>query len=90
MRWAGHVTRLGARRGAYRILVGNPEGKGPLGKPRRRWKDNIKTDLQEVGWGVDWIDVAENRDMWRAFVNAVMNLPRSSSQEVLCSMKQVS
>jgi hypothetical protein len=63
------------RRNAYRILVGKPEGKIPLGRQRRRWVDNIKTDLREVGWdGRDWIDVAQDRDRWRAYVNAVMNL----------------
>jgi hypothetical protein len=63
-------------RGAYRILVGRAEGRRPLGRPRRRWEDNIKMDLQEVGWEcVDWIDMAQDRDRWRALVNAVMNLP---------------
>jgi hypothetical protein len=67
MRWAGHVARMGERRGAYRVLVGKPEGKRPLGRPRRRWEDNIKTDLREVGWGcVDWIGLAQDRDRWRA------------------------
>jgi hypothetical protein len=66
---------MGEERGAYRILVGRPEGRRPLGRPRRRWEDNIKIDLQEVGWeGVDWIDMAHDRDRWRAVVNAVMNL----------------
>jgi hypothetical protein len=65
----------GARRNAYRILVGKPEGKRPLERPRRRWVDNIKMDLREVGWdGRDWIDLAQDRDRWRANVNAVMNL----------------
>jgi hypothetical protein len=59
-------------RNAYRILVGNPEGKRPLGRPRRRWVDNIKMDLRELGW--DWIDLAQDRDQWRALVNAVMDL----------------
>jgi hypothetical protein len=63
------------RRNAYRILVGKPEGKRPLGRPRRRWVDKIKMDLREVGWdGMDWIDVAQDRDRWKALVNAVMNL----------------
>jgi hypothetical protein len=58
MRWAGHVARMGEKRGAYRILVGRPEGWGPLERRRRRWDDNIKMDLQEVGWGIDWIELA--------------------------------
>jgi hypothetical protein len=75
MRWAGHVARTGDRRGAYRILLGRPEGKRPLGRPRCRWKDNIKMDLQEVRWeDMDWIALAQDRDRWRALVNAVMNL----------------
>jgi len=66
---------MGEGRGVYRVLVGKPEGKRPLGRPRRRWEDNIKMDLQEVGCGgVDWIELAQNRDRWRALVNAVMNL----------------
>jgi len=66
---------MGARRGVYRVLVGKPEGKKPLGRPRRRWEDNIKMVLREVGCGVmDWIELAEDRDRWRAFVTAVMNL----------------
>ena len=75
MKWAGHVARMGERRGAYRVLVGKPEGKRPLGRPRHRWEDNIKMDLQEVECGgVDWIELAQNRNRWRALVNAVMNL----------------
>jgi hypothetical protein len=66
---------MGERRGAYRALVGKPEGRRPLGRPRRRWEDNIKMDLREIGWGgKDWINLAEERDRWRALVNAVMNL----------------
>jgi hypothetical protein len=65
----------GGKRNAYRILVGNPEGKRPLGRPRRRRPDNIKTDLREIGWyDMDWIDLVQDRDQWRAFVNMVMNL----------------
>jgi hypothetical protein len=75
MRWAGHVARMGEGRGAYRVLVGRPEGRRPLGRPRRRWEDKIKMDLQEVGWGgMDWIAMAQGRDRWRALVSAVMNL----------------
>ena len=70
-----NVARMGDRRGVYRVLVGNPEGQRPFGRPRRRWEDNIKMDLQEVGCGgMDWIQLAEDRDRWRALVNAVMNL----------------
>jgi hypothetical protein len=66
---------MGERRGAYRALVGKPEGRIPLGRPRRRWEDNIKMDLREVEWGgMDWINLAQDRDRWRAVVNAVMNL----------------
>jgi hypothetical protein len=75
LRWAGHVARMVEERGAYRILVGRPEGRRPLGRPRRRWEDNIKMDIREVGWGdMNWIDLAQDRDGWRALVNAVMNL----------------
>jgi hypothetical protein len=70
MRWTGHVARIGEKMNAYRILVGKPEGKRP-----RRWVDNIKMDLREIGWdGVDWIDMARDRDQWRALVNTVLNL----------------
>ena len=62
----GHVARMGERIGVGRVLVGKPEGKRPLGRPRRRWEDNIKMDLQEVGWGIDWIRLAQDRDRWRA------------------------
>jgi hypothetical protein len=75
MRWKGPVARLEEERGVYRFLVGKPEGKRPLGRPRRRWEDNIKMDLQEVGCGgMDWIGLAQDRDRWRELVNAVMNL----------------
>jgi hypothetical protein len=75
MRWVGHVACMGDGIGAFRILVGIPEGRRPLRKPRRRWEDNIKMDLQEVGWnGVAWFGMAPDRERWRALVNAVMNL----------------
>jgi hypothetical protein len=70
----GACNTYGDRRGAYSVLVRKPEGPRPLGKPRRRWEDNIKVDLQKVRWVVDWIDLAQDRDGWRALVNAVMNL----------------
>ena len=74
MRWAGHVARMGERRGVYRVLVRKPEGKRPLGRPRHRWEDNIKMGLQEVRCGgMDWIELAQDRDSCRALVNAVMN-----------------
>ena len=75
MRWAGHVACMGEERGVYRVLVGKLEGKRPLGRPRCRWVDNIGMDLQEVGCGyVDWIGLVQDRDRWRTFVSAVMNL----------------
>ena len=75
MRLAGHVKRVGWRRGVYWVLVWRPEGKRPLGRPRLRWEDNIKMDLQEVGGGdMDWIELARDRDRWRSLVNAVMNI----------------
>ena len=75
IRRAGNVACTGERRGVYRVLVGKSEGKRPLGRPRRRWEDNIKIDLHEVGCGgIDWIDLAKDRDTWQALVNAVMNL----------------
>jgi hypothetical protein len=75
MRWAGHVACMGERRGVYRVLVRRPEGKRPLGRPRRRWEDNIKMDLREIGIdGAKWIRLAQDRVQWRAFVNTVMNL----------------
>jgi hypothetical protein len=75
MRWAWYVARMGEKRNAYRLLVGKLEGKRPLWRPRRRWADNIKIDRLEIGWGgVDWIGLAQDRDKWRALVNAVTNL----------------
>jgi hypothetical protein len=75
MRWVGHLAQMGEGRGVYRVLVGKPEGKRPLGRPRCRWEDNIKMDLWEVGCGgMDWIQLAQDKDRWPALVNAVMNL----------------
>ena len=75
MRWAGHVARMDEERGVYRVLVGKPERRRPLGRPRRRWVDNIRLDLQEVGCGyIDWIGLAQDREIWRTLVSAVMNL----------------
>ena len=75
MRWAGHIARIGEERDVYMFLVGKPEGMRPLGKPRRRWVDNIRMDLQEVGCGyMDWIGLAQDKDRWRTLVSAVMNL----------------
>jgi hypothetical protein len=82
MRWAGYAARMGEERKVYKVLMGKPEGKRPLGRPRRRWEDGIRMDLREIGLGnVDWIRLAEDRDRWRSVVSAVMNLrvlaPRS-------------
>ena len=75
MRWAGHVARMGEGRGVHRVLMGKPEGKRPFGRPRRRWEDNIKMDLREVGGGGgDWMELAQDRDRWRALVGTVRNL----------------
>ena len=75
MRWAGHVARMDEERGVCRGLVGKPEGKRPLGRPRRRWVDNIRMDLQEVGCEyMDWIGLAQDRDRWRTLLSAVVNL----------------
>jgi hypothetical protein len=74
MRWAGHVARSGEERKLYKVLVGKPDGKRPLGRPRRRWEDGIRMDLREIGWGsVDWIQLAQDRGRWWAVVSAVMN-----------------
>jgi hypothetical protein len=75
IRWAGHVAQTGEKRNVYRILVGKPERKRPLGRPRSRWVDSIKMDLREIGWdGMDWIKLAQDRDQSMAVVNKVMNL----------------
>ena len=74
MRWAGHVVCMGEGRVVQRVLMGKPEGRRPLGRPRHRWEDNIKMDLQEVGGTGDWMELARDRDRWRAIVNMVMNL----------------
>jgi hypothetical protein len=75
IRWAGHVAQMGEMRNTYRLLVGKPEGKRPLGRPPRRLMDNIRMDLVKVVWGdVDWIGLAQDRDRWRALVNSVLNL----------------
>jgi hypothetical protein len=75
MRWTGHVARMGEKENAYRLLVGKPEGKRPLGRPRRRWVDNIRMDLGEVEWSdVDWIGLAQDRNKWRDLVNSVLSL----------------
>jgi hypothetical protein len=75
MRWAGHVARMGEERKVYKVLVGKPQGKRPLGRPRRRWEDGIRMDLREIGLGgVDWIRLAQDRDSWRAVVSAMMNI----------------
>ena len=74
MRWAGHVARMGERRGVYRVLLGKPEGKRPMGRPRHRWEDTIKMDLQEVGGGCgNWRELAHDMERWRALVSTVTN-----------------
>jgi len=70
----GHVACMGERSGVYRVLVGRPEGRRPLGRPTREWEDNIKRDLQKVGWGKDWIKLAQDSDRWHALVYVLMNL----------------
>jgi hypothetical protein len=92
MRWAGHAARVGEERGVYRVLLGKPEEKRPLGRPRRRWEDNIRMELQEVGCGgMDWIGLAQDRDRWRAIVNALMNLRvQLNAGNFLTSCKPVS
>jgi hypothetical protein len=74
-RWAGHVARMGEKRNAYKILVGKTEGNRPLRRPRCRWVDNIKIDLRETEWdSMDWIDLAQDRDQWKALLNMVKNI----------------
>jgi len=73
MRWAGHVARMGEGRGVHRVLMGKPAGKRTMGRPRRRWEDDIKMGLREVGGDGDWMEVAQDRDRWRALVNTAMN-----------------
>jgi hypothetical protein len=73
MRWAGHVALMGEGKGVHRVLIGKPEGNRPLGRPRRRWEDNIKMDIQEVEGGGDWKELDQDWDMWQALVNTVMN-----------------
>jgi hypothetical protein len=100
MSWARHVARIGDKRNSYRIFMGKPEGKRPLGRPRRSWEDNIRIDLREIWWGgMDWIDLAQDRDQWRALVNTfgIYNMLGNSwvaaqlatSQEELSSMELV-
>ena len=75
LRWAGNVARMEVGRSAFKILIGKPSGKRPLGRPRRRWEDNIRMDLEEIGINAgNWVDSAEDRDYWRALVNAALNL----------------
>jgi hypothetical protein len=83
MRWAEHVARRGEKRNACRLLVGKPEGRRPLGRPRRRWFNNIRMDLVEVGWGdVEWIGLAQDRDRWGALVNSVLNLRVQTTRDL--------
>jgi hypothetical protein len=90
MRWAGHVALMGEGRNVYRVLMGKPEGKRPLERPRRRWKDGIKMDLRQIGWGsVDWIHLAQDSDRWRAVVNAVMNLRVLAPQSLVNNRRKL-
>ena len=75
LRWAGHVARLEEGRSVFKFLIGKPTGKRPLGRPRRKWEDNIRMDLEETGINAgNWVDLAQDRDYWRALVNAALNL----------------
>jgi hypothetical protein len=88
MRWAGHIAPMVEQRNAYRLLMAKPEEKRPLGRPRRRWVDNIRVDLGELEWGdADWIDLAQDRDKWRALVNSVLNLRVSQNAGKLSSVQ---
>jgi hypothetical protein len=83
MRWAGHTALMGKMKNAYNILVVKSEWKGPLGRPMRRWEENIRLDLREIGWeGVDWMHLAQDKDQWRVLVNTVMNLRFHKRQEI--------
>jgi hypothetical protein len=85
IRWLVHVARIGEKRNVYMLLVGKPEGKRPLGRPRLRWVNNIRMDLVEVGWGdVDWIGLAHDRDRWRALENSVLNLRVQCWETIEC------
>jgi hypothetical protein len=89
MRWAGHVARMGEERKVNKVLMGKPEGKRPLGRPRRRWENEIIMDLREIGLeGVDWIRLSQDRDRWRAVVSAVMNLLVFAPRSWLVSERQ--
>jgi hypothetical protein len=91
MRWAGHVARMGEERKVYKVLLGMPEGKRPLGIPRRRWEDGIRMDLLETGLGgVDWIRLSQDRDRWRAVVSAVMNLRVLATPDVMVTVPLLS
>ena len=86
MGWAGNVAHMGERRDACRVLVGEPERRKPLGRHRNRWEDNIKMDLKEFGWGIDWIYLAQDPDRWNALVNAVMNFGDSFNAGTFLTM----
>ncbi|KAJ4440160.1 hypothetical protein ANN_08298 [Periplaneta americana] len=89
LRWAGHVARMDESRNAYRVLVGRPEGKRPLGRPRRRWEDNIKMDLREVGYdGRDWINLAQGRDQWRAYTSGSQGVLITQENTADADMRQ--
>jgi hypothetical protein len=86
MRWVGHVARMGVERNVYRVLMGKPEVKRPLGRPRHRWEDGIRMNFKEIGWGsVDWIQLVRDRDRWQTVVNTVMNLRVPASRSYLGS-----